>query len=299
MKGGLNTIRLDDYAKAGRWPANLLLSHLPECRKIGERKVELPAPIKPHRISDDYLYGSSRTSGTGVIASADGKTETVEIWECAEGCPVATLDEQSGDCSSPRANGNPNDPVHQPVPDQLMSWGGIRTTHDYRDTGGASRFFMTFPPEEPTCALCNLPLNRKHGITSLSENRGSEVIPCSNVSFVRATFNPTERANDFAEGHAQPNGPPNNEGKKANKNTPVNNAANNSPIMPATIAFIVRENVLRKARKKERPRCEVCGKPVRLMRNRYCSKSCSNKARDNPGVTSLSGVYARAQRAYP
>ena len=50
---------------------------------------------------------------------------------------------------------------------------------------------------------------------------------------------------------------------------------------------------------KDRPKCEVCGKPVRLMRNRYCSKSCSNAARPRPGVTSMSGIYARAQKANP
>ena len=53
------------------------------------------------------------------------------------------------------------------------------------------------------------------------------------------------------------------------------------------------------AARTERPKCLVCGKPVRLMRNRYCSKSCSVAARDRPGVTSLSGFYLRAQRANP
>ena len=51
--------------------------------------------------------------------------------------------------------------------------------------------------------------------------------------------------------------------------------------------------------RKERPRCEVCGKPVRLMRNRYCSKTCSNLARERPGITSWSGFYQRAQAANP
>jgi len=51
------------------------------------------------------------------------------------------LDEQSGDRSSTRSNGNPNNPIHKLLPIQLMSWGGIRETHDFRDNGGASRFF--------------------------------------------------------------------------------------------------------------------------------------------------------------
>jgi len=43
--------------------------------------------------------------------------------------------------NSARASGNPNNPVHQDIPDQLMSWGGKRETHDFRDKGSAARFF--------------------------------------------------------------------------------------------------------------------------------------------------------------
>lgn len=59
------------------------------------------------------------------------------------------------------------------------------------------------------------------------------------------------------------------------------------------------EGCSRLASRRDRPTCEVCGNPVRLMRNRYCSKSCSNKARPRPGVTSLSGLYQRTQKANP
>ena len=50
---------------------------------------------------------------------------------------------------------------------------------------------------------------------------------------------------------------------------------------------------------KSHPLCEVCGKPVRLMRNRYCSKHCSVTARPRPGINSWSGFYQRAQKANP
>src|SRR3990167_4835838 len=55
----------------------------------------------------------------------------------------------------------------------------------------------------------------------------------------------------------------------------------------------------RLARRTNRPGCEVCGKPVRLMRNKYCSKHCSNLARPRPGIKSLSGLYHRAKKANP
>src|SRR5271166_569286 len=53
------------------------------------------------------------------------------------------------------------------------------------------------------------------------------------------------------------------------------------------------------AARKDRPKCESCGASVRLMRNRYCSKSCSVAARPRPGVTSFSGLYARIRKANP
>lgn len=51
--------------------------------------------------------------------------------------------------------------------------------------------------------------------------------------------------------------------------------------------------------RKPRPRCEVCGKPVRLMRNRYCSRTCRGKAAPRPGFTSWTGFYIRAIKANP
>lgn len=47
------------------------------------------------------------------------------------------LDEQSGDRTSTRANGNPNEPWRS------NGWTGAGVGHDFRDSGGASRFFYT------------------------------------------------------------------------------------------------------------------------------------------------------------
>ena len=48
---------------------------------------------------------------------------------------------------SSRAHGNPNNPIHRELPNQLMSWGGRRETNDFRDTGSAARFFQQCPPD--------------------------------------------------------------------------------------------------------------------------------------------------------
>ncbi len=49
--------------KTGRWPANLILSHHPECVRVGVKRIN-----------------------TGIAGS--GETGEIEIWECVEGCPV-------------------------------------------------------------------------------------------------------------------------------------------------------------------------------------------------------------------
>lgn len=104
---------------AGRWPANLVLSHGPNCRQVGVKQ----------RPGDARQGGGTRPGGfvnTGSLkgapipvskgyAEADGK-ETVEDWQCGEGCPIAELDRQSGLTSA---------------------------------TGDASRFFNTFEVDDP------------------------------------------------------------------------------------------------------------------------------------------------------
>ena len=96
---------------AGRWPANVALSHTEQCRQVGT----------------DRGY-----------ADADGR-ETVAAWECADDCPVRLLDEQSGERRSvghwpKRKRG------------EITGWSGGWSDYEQverhaDDTGGASRFF--------------------------------------------------------------------------------------------------------------------------------------------------------------
>jgi site-specific DNA-methyltransferase (adenine-specific) len=97
---------------AGRWPANVLLGHTPDC---------------------DVIY--------------EGRGEIRLEGPCAPGCPVAELDRQSGECVGMArgtlrrgattglamgANG-----IYGEMAPQTIEAG-------YGDTGGASRFFPTF-----------------------------------------------------------------------------------------------------------------------------------------------------------
>jgi DNA modification methylase len=77
-----------EVTSAGRWPPNVVLTHSPECKQVGTRKV--PAPtinrftdgMKPFGDGAGHPY---ETSGGG--------EEEIPVYECVEGCPVKALDE--------------------------------------------------------------------------------------------------------------------------------------------------------------------------------------------------------------
>jgi DNA modification methylase len=87
---------------AGRWPANVVLSHHPECVCQGTKKVK-----GTHRVcargkgnkADPYpmvnhVYGKFGEHGPHDYTNDDG-TETVEDWICHPDCPIRLLDEQA------------------------------------------------------------------------------------------------------------------------------------------------------------------------------------------------------------
>lgn len=131
----------------GRYPPNVVLSHSPGCVLTGTRKV---------RRDGGSPDGVKRPKGLGYGSSAAGAvtfghvdpdgTETVNAWECVEGCPVRELDAQSGERpSGAMAAGTPRR--------NLGSYsGGFSPTHGTpheieASAGGASRFFPQFPAD--------------------------------------------------------------------------------------------------------------------------------------------------------
>jgi site-specific DNA-methyltransferase (adenine-specific) len=135
----------------GRWPANAVLSHTPECRRIGTKRVEATSihgtttAVRQTGVHSEA--GGHQTIGreqpvTG-YADADG-LEEIEAWECSPDCPARLLDEQSGDRPGMSGGGQ-----HRPEYGGGM-FGAIDSPDTARnDNGGASRFFATFPADEP------------------------------------------------------------------------------------------------------------------------------------------------------
>jgi len=120
----------------GRWPANLVLSHSEGCRCAGTKKVKgVAGGTAP--VGGNYKLAENRTQQPYFnYADPDG-TETVEAWECVEGCPIRLMDEQSGISSTKRTE-NPSNCSGN-------TWGGTiqtnRSARGHTDSGGASRFF--------------------------------------------------------------------------------------------------------------------------------------------------------------
>lgn len=129
----------------GRWPANVVFQHLDGCKQTGVRQVKGSAPA-----SGPTLSGKSTSVSRGVFNGVDqtpcytdpltGK-ETVVAYECAPGCPVAALDEQSGDRPTGKGGGA-----------GMGFHGGegeASANRGFGDIGGASRFFKQFVGKMP------------------------------------------------------------------------------------------------------------------------------------------------------
>lgn len=133
-----------EVTEAGRWPANMVLVHAPGCKRMGTKEVKgTNIPTKtPGDFGKAGVYGAAKGTPRSEplhYASPDG-TETVEAWQCVEGCPIKALDEQSGESKSAirlGGEGEPYDPSQK-------GWRFCRSEGGYTDSGTASRFFPQF-----------------------------------------------------------------------------------------------------------------------------------------------------------
>lgn len=128
----------------GRFPSNVILTHHPECKCLGLKKVKSSAHHthkynSKHTIDNTFLKGLKDGDDFGNKFSDENGEETTENWECHYDCPIKILDEQSGER---KAGGK----VVGTEPSKTGQ-NGIYNTYNriendpYTDTGGASRFF--------------------------------------------------------------------------------------------------------------------------------------------------------------
>jgi hypothetical protein len=139
----------------GRWPANVVLTHDARCEPAGTRRVKgitgaggtrkrpLDGDTRDGAALGMFQPGSEHS--VRHYADADG-LETVEVWACAPGCPVAELDRQSG--VRPGFTSQRDLSSSSGTKDVYGENVSVRRAGDFRegynDMGGASRFFPVF-----------------------------------------------------------------------------------------------------------------------------------------------------------
>lgn len=121
-----------NYDPPGRWPANVILGHSPDCVPVGVREVASDGHYPAARPSGVEI-GTVGHAGQDDLDERHTRGETVEVWECVPDCPVWLLDEQTGDLHS-------QDPATRlgSVGDGIF---GRRTPSSNYGDAGASRFF--------------------------------------------------------------------------------------------------------------------------------------------------------------
>jgi len=122
------------------------LERVEGCKRVGVKRVDgtgiafEPEPKQMNR----SIYGETNTLGRICsYADPDGR-ETVADFHCAEGCPVARLDEQAGERKS--GGGIKNPIVNQPY-NSNRTWSASKTRGNKSgryepDSGGVSRFYI-------------------------------------------------------------------------------------------------------------------------------------------------------------
>jgi hypothetical protein len=138
------TTEIDRTMAAGRWPANLVLSHHPDCRVVGTATVKgdarAAASTSPGTRPGGFVDTGAENGDERPNGALHGDAE-VEVYECVEGCPVAELDQQSGiskDGVAVQRNGG-GQRIRNIV--YAGSKGLTRDDATYGGSGGASRFF--------------------------------------------------------------------------------------------------------------------------------------------------------------
>ena len=122
----------------GRFPANLLLSHNPDCVEVGTKKVK--ASGGEGLAPTNYKLSQNKTGQKYFHYASEDGTETVSAWECTDGCAVAALDEQSG-VLHPGGQSKKSRSKDSTTSLLGIGIGEFGEHKQYKDIGGASRFF--------------------------------------------------------------------------------------------------------------------------------------------------------------
>lgn len=131
--------KLGERMVTGRFPANLLWSHHPDCKKIGYKEVTCNSHYPDMNVTG---YGKNYGGKTEYIAEGERvKSEQVENWECVDGCPTKEF-EKAGNCGG--------DSRKSKLTYDKGIWGNAKSVISnalYNDSGTPARFFKSCPFE--------------------------------------------------------------------------------------------------------------------------------------------------------
>lgn len=136
-----NPTKIASPSQKGRFPANLVLTHHPDCEYKGRREVKSSIAKDKPSISNNIFPGTGKEVGYG----DNNGMEIISNWKCHPSCPVKAIDEQSGVSISSGGSGKasqktaPND-IYGEYEKGYKSDG----LGGYGDKGGASRYFNQF-----------------------------------------------------------------------------------------------------------------------------------------------------------
>ena len=116
----------------GRFPANFIMTHHPDCECIGIKKVG-SGKEGGYNYEGNVYDVQGFVPNNSPVANSNYGEETIEDWNCHDDCPIKILDEQSGISKSSDAKRNRNTIGSFGMPND--------NTNEYNDKGGASRFF--------------------------------------------------------------------------------------------------------------------------------------------------------------
>jgi site-specific DNA-methyltransferase (adenine-specific) len=140
----------NDVKTEGRWPPNVLFNHSAGCKRTGVVEVA-PHPQGPDRFQNTSGGEFSAAYGN---QEASSDPEYLGVWECEKGCPVAALDEQSGDRPATlTGRADPSQSHEHPGTDMSSESGFLGGEREhlsrvYADSGGASKYFPQFEGQE-------------------------------------------------------------------------------------------------------------------------------------------------------
>lgn len=137
MKKNGSTITADPL---GRWPSNLILSHLPECRCVGSSVLHPGKSVNNKRDLESSKTSRGRRSDFAMTPGARrGGEETITSWVCVDGCPVKELDQQSGNrpVAKQASSSRKSESLLRPGQGAYQKQGFL-----HQDSGTASRYYF-------------------------------------------------------------------------------------------------------------------------------------------------------------